>query len=274
MWLISLLTNSWKKLENRWWHIVDKVFEYVPKPVSQATGKVFSKDTADQIWESFHDIKNHFSELFNQIKEEDSINLAEEDIPCAIITNATYDGPFTRARKIWVYDLVEEYNNIDYCLYRDKKKKKFILWYRWTEFTDAKDYIADANILIWTHEFNDKFQKAVVIYDEICQKYPDDIRVITWHSLWGTICYMIAQKKDPDRTVVFNAGSSVNPTFVMMMKDTQYQADWTKRVFTYRILWDIVSTLSVIWYTRTFRKASVNPKELHAAANFIPAQIV
>jgi hypothetical protein len=55
------------------------------------------------------------------------------------------------------------------------------------------------------------------------------------------------------------------------MKDTQYQADWTKRVFTYRILGDIVSTLSVIWYTRTFRKASVNPKELHAAVNFLPS---
>jgi len=58
------------------------------------------------------------------------------------------------------------------------------------------------------------------------------------------------------------------------MKDTQFQADWTKRVFTYRILGDVVSTLSVIGYTRTFRKASVNPKELHAAANFLPAEFV
>jgi hypothetical protein len=41
--------------------------------------------------------------------------------------NATYDDPFTRARKIESYDLVEEHNSIEYCLYRDAKKKKFIL---------------------------------------------------------------------------------------------------------------------------------------------------
>lgn len=273
MGVLSLLTNSWKKLWNRWWHIVDRAFEYLPQPVSQTTEKIFSRATADQITDGFNDIKNRFSDLFGQIKEEDTINLAEEDIPCAIITNESYNDPFTRARKVWVYELVEDYNSIEYCLYRDKKKEKFILWFRGTEFTEAKDYIADANILIWTHEFNERFQKSVLLYDEICEKYPDDIRVITWHSLGGTICYLIAQKKDPDRTVVFNAGSSVNPTFVMMMKDTQFQAPRTKRVFTYRILWDIVSTLSVIWYTRTFRKASVNPKELHAAMNFMPIKV-
>jgi hypothetical protein len=70
---------------------------------------------------------------------------------------------------------------------------------------------------------------------------------------------MIAQSKNPDRTVVFNPGASLNPTFLLMFKDTQFGAAWTKRVFTYRILGDIVSTLSVIGYTRTFRKASVNP---------------
>jgi hypothetical protein len=109
------------------------------------------------------------------------------------------------------------------------------------------------------------------VYEEIATKFPDDIKIITWHSLWGTICYMIAQKKDPDRTVVFNPWSSANPTFIMMMKDTQTQEPRTKRIFTYRILWDIVSTLSVIGYTRTFRKASVNPADLHAAINFLPA---
>jgi hypothetical protein len=85
---------------------------------------------------------------------------------------------------------------------------------------------------------------------------------------------MIAQSKNPDRTVVFNPGSSLNPTFLLMFKDTQCGAAWTKRVFTYKILGDIVSTLSYIGYTRTFRKASVNPGELHTIANFYFEEIL
>ncbi len=83
---------------------------------------------------------------------------------------------------------------------------------------------------------------------------------------------MLAKDKNPDRTVVFNPGSSANPAFVLMMKDTQLQEPWTKHVFTYRMLGDIVSTLSVIGYTRTFRKASLNPAQLHAVKNFMPGQ--
>lgn len=83
---------------------------------------------------------------------------------------------------------------------------------------------------------------------------------------------MVAQQKDPDRTVVFNAGSSANPTFLLMMKDTQYQAPRTKRVFTYRILGDLVSALSVIGYTRTFRIPSVNPLDMHRMSNFLPQE--
>ena len=271
--VIEWITTNWKKLRNRWWHVIDSVLQYVPKPITETTEKIISKNTAEQIGESLHDIKSRFSELFWALQEEDTINLAQEDIPCAIITNISYDNPFSRPKKVQSYELIEEYNSIEYCLYRDKKKKKFIIGFRGTEFTEIKDYLSDMNIFLGTHEFNERFQSSVDIYDKICSVYPDDIRVITWHSLGWTICYLIAQKKDPDRTVVFNPGSSANPTFVLMMKDTQFQAPWTKRVFTYRIRGDIVSTLSVIGYTRTFHKASVNPKELHAAVNFMPTQI-
>ena len=274
MWLLDSLTTQWKKLFNRSGHIIDTVFTQMPWSIVKTTEKVFSKDTAEQITSSIHEVKEHFSELFSNIKEEDTINIATEDIPCAIISNIVYDDPFSRPKKIDIYELIEDHNSIEYCLYRDIKKWKLILWYRGTEFTELSDYISDINIILWTHEFNDRFQTSMWIYEKVCATYPDDIKVITWHSLGWSICYMIAQKKDPDRTVVFNAWSSPNPTFVIMMKDTQFQADWTKRVFTYRILGDVVSTLSVIGYTRTFRKASVNPKELHAAANFLPAEFV
>ena len=58
--------------------------------------------------------------------------------------------------------------------------------------------------MIGTQAFNDRFQESLDIYDKIAATYPEDIKVITGHSLGGTICYMIAQLKEPDRTVVFN----------------------------------------------------------------------
>ncbi len=266
---IETVKTQWKKLRNRWWHVADSVLKYLPQPVQQLPKKIFSPETKEQLLEWFAYAKQSFNSLFEAIKEEDTINVAEEDIPCGIIANIVYDSPFDRPRKIALYDLIEEYNSIEYCLYRDITKQKYILWYRGTEIKEARDYISDINIIIGTQWFNDRFQESLAIYDKIAAVYPDDIKIITGHSLGGTICYMIAQLKEPDRTVVFNPGSSANPTFLMMMKDTQFQAPWTKRVFTYRILGDIVSTLSVIGYTRTFRKASVNPWDLHAISNFM-----
>ncbi len=251
---------------------MDSVLKYIPQPISDATQKIFSPEVQAQVMNSFNEVKGHFGDLFGSLTEEDSINLPEEDVPCAYITNIVYDDPFSRPRTIGTYALVEKYNSIEYCLYRDATKKKFILWYRWTEISEAKDYISDVNIIIGTHAFNERFQDSINIYDTIAKEYPDDIKVLTGHSLGGTICYMLAKDKNPDRTVVFNPGSSANPAFVLMMKDTQLQEPWTKHVFTYRMLGDIVSTLSVIGYTRTFRKASLNPAQLHAVKNFMPGQ--
>jgi hypothetical protein len=265
---LTSITTKTKKLRNRWGHIVDRVLKYIPQPITDTTQKIFSQETKEQVLASFEDAKKLFGDFFSKLKEEDTINLSVEDIPCAQITFHTYDDPFSRPKTIGSYMLVEKYNNIEYCLYRDEKIGKCIIGYRGTEVKEAKDYISDINIVIWTQEFNDRFQESVEVYDTICKEYPDDIKVITGHSLWGTICYMIAKAKDPDRTVVFNPWSSANPTFLLMIKDTQFQAPWTKRVFTYRMMGDIVSSLSAIWYTRTFRKASVNPAELHAVANF------
>lgn len=270
---VETVKTNGKKIRNRWWHVVDSVLQYLPQPVQETLEKIpekiFSPQTKEQLLEWFSYAQKSFSSLFASIKEEDTISIDPADIPCGIIANICYDDPFIRPRTIGTYTLVEEYNSIEYCLYRDSTKQKYILWYRWTEIKEARDYISDINIVIGTQAFNDRFQESLAIYDKIATSYPEDIKVITGHSLGGTICYMIAQLKEPDRTVAFNPWSSANPTFLMMMKDTQFGAPWTKHVFTYRILGDIVSTLSVIWYTRTFRKASVNPWELHAISNFM-----
>lgn len=263
--------GQWGKKVRDWWNrVINGIWGKAPEPVTKITKKVFSEDNKEQVVNTFDGIKNHFGKLFSSLKEEHNINLPTEDLPCAVISNIVYDDPFSRPRQIYNYALIEKHNSIEYCVYRDEKQQKYILWFRWTEAKEAKDFITDINIILGTEAFSERFLESEKKFDEISAEFPDDIKVITGHSLWGSICLMIAQQRNPDRTVVFNPWTSANATFVKMIKDTEEKADRTRRVFSYKILWDIVSTLSVVGYTRVFRKPTLHPWELHAIKNFMP----
>lgn len=268
--LESPVWESSKKLRNRWGNVVNSVLKYIPQPITDTAGKIFSEENKEQLLNSIDGIKKQFGSLFSSLKDEDIINLAVEDLPCAVISNIVYDDPFSRPRQIYSYKLVENHNNIEHCIYRDEKQKKLILGFRGTEATEAKDYISDVNILLWTTMFNERFQQSLEIYKDVVKEFPEDIRVITWHSLGWSICYMIAQLESPDRTVVFNPWASANATFVRMFADTEKKVDWTRKVFTYRISGDPISTLSVVWYTRSFKRATLHPGQLHTIGNFMP----
>ena len=259
-----------KKVRDRWNRVINGIWGKAPKPLKETTEKVFSEDNKEQLVNTFDGVKKQFSKIFSSLKEEHEINLPVEDLPCAVISNIVYDDPFSRPRKIYNYSLIEEHNSIEYCVYRDALQQKFIMWFRWTEPTEARDLITDINILLGTEKFSERFLESEKQFDELAKEFPDDIKVITGHSLWGSICLMIAQQRNPDRTVVFNPWTSANTTFVKMIKDTEQKVDRTRRVFSYKILGDIVSTLSVVGYTRVFRKASIHPWELHAIKNFMP----
>ena len=259
-----------KKVRDRWNRVINGIWGKAPKPVKETTEKVFSEDNKEQLVNTFDGVKKQFSKIFSSLKEEHEINLPVEDLPCAVISNIVYDDPFSRPRKIYNYSLIEEHNSIEYCVYRDALQQKLIIWFRWTEPTEARDLITDINILLGTEKFSERFLESEKQFDELAKEFPDDIKVLTGHSLWGSICLMIAEQRNPDRTVVFNPWTSANATFVKMIKDTEQKVDRTRRVFSYKILGDIVSTLSVVGYTRVFRKASIHPWELHAIKNFMP----
>lgn len=209
-----------------------------------------------------------FSEVFNKVFEEDDLNLDPQDVACAYIADRVYLNPFERPRHIFGYELDEKFNEFEYALYVNQEKKTWILGYRGTEVTAIKDYISDLNILLGTQSWNTRFGLSVKVYEDAKKSYPGYHCRVTGHSLGGTISYFIAKRFQPDRCVVFNAGSSANPTFAALIADTQLQSDRTRRVFTYRIAGDPISTLSVIGYTRTFRKRNLNPLALHGVANF------
>lgn len=206
--------------------------------------------------------------MFDKVFEEDDINLDPQDIPAAYVSDRVYLNPFERPRHIFGYELDEKFNEFEYALYVNHEKKTWIIGYRGTEVTAVKDYISDLNILLGTQSWNDRFNHSVQVYEDAKKTYPDYHSIVTGHSLGGTIAYFIAKKFIPDRCVGFNPGSSANPTFAALIADTQAQADWTRRVFTYHISGDPISTLSFIGYTRSFRKRNLNPMGLHAIANF------
>lgn len=213
-------------------------------------------DTIKKQWDSIH---TSFSGVFDKVFEEDDLNLDPQDIPCAYISDRVYLNPFERPRHIFGFELDEKFNEFEYALYVNHAKKTWIIGYRGTEVTAVKDYISDLNILLGTQSWNERFNASVHVYEEAKKMYPDYHSVVTGHSLGGTIAYFIAKKFLPDRCVGFNPGSSANPTFAQLIADTQMQADRTRRVFTYRISGDPISTLSVIGYTRSFRKRNLNP---------------
>lgn len=216
-------------------------------------------------WNSIH---TTFSGVFDKVFEEDDVNLDPQDVPCAYICDRVYLNPFERPRYLFGFELDEKFNEFEYALYVNHEKKTWILGYRGTEVTAVKDYISDLNIVLGTQAWNDRFNSSIHVYEEAKKAYPDYKAWVTGHSLGGTISYFIAKKFLPDRCVGFNPGSSANPTFAQLIADTQMQADRTRRVFTYHISGDPISTLSFIGYTRSFRRRNLNPIGLHMIANF------
>jgi hypothetical protein len=110
-----------------------------------------------------------------------------------------------------------------------------------------------------------------MIYDAFREKYPDYKKWICGHSLWWTICYIVAKHRIPDRCTVFNPGSSLNQMFIQMLTNTIQWAPRVKNVYTYKILWDPVSLFSFVWFTKVFTVSSVDPVELHSFDNFLVA---
>lgn len=274
MWFTSALKTAWSAIGVFGKDAIDVIGRTVKKPVAYLSEKsgffggimeYLPTESIKNEWDSIH---TSFSGVFDKVFEEDSINLDPQDIACAYISDRVYLNPFERPRHIFGYELDEKFNEFEYALYVNHTTKTWIIGYRGTEVTAVKDYISDLHIALGTQSWNERFEGSVKIYEDATKAYPDYHKVITGHSLWGTIAYFIAKRFNPDRCVGFNPGSSANPTFAQLIADTQTQADRTRHVFTYHIAGDPISSLSYIGYSRAFRKRNLNPLGLHGISNF------
>lgn len=194
--------------------------------------------------------------------------IQEHDDQIVAVVKDVYRNPNERQDEIGDWILDKDMSFLVHAAYRHRNENLVLICYRWTDFKDVKDVFSDVQIVLWVNWIDGRVQDSLNFFDDVQMKYPDAKKWICWHSLWGTICYVVTKHRNPERCVVFNSWSSPTTTFLWMMMDTLTKREWTKSVTTYKIWWDIVSTLSFIWNVKNFTVKSVNPLTLHSINTF------
>lgn len=213
-------------------------------------------------------MKVKFASLFNQVTDP-VIKLQLEDITCLQVAYATYVPPEKRQVKIGDYQLENlPLDESKTCLYVNHITKNIIIGYKGTDVKDIKDLSSDIEIILGVSGLDKRLKESLKFYDEVREKYPDYTKWVCGHSLGGTLAYIVAKHRVPQRCTVFNPGSSPNMLFIQMLTDTVQKASWTKNVYTYKMLGDPVSTFSHVGNTKIFRIKAVDPLALHAIENF------
>lgn len=213
-------------------------------------------------------MKVQFASLFNQVASP-VIVLDPEDTICLQVSRVTYMPLASRPVMIGDYHLenLPGFENKN-CLYVNHAKNHIVIGYKGTDILDFKDISSDLQIILGVSGLDKRLKESLKFYDAIRKKYQGYTRWVCGHSLGGTIAYMVAKHRLPERCTVFNPGSSPNTLFIQMLTDTLQKAPWTAHVYTYKMLGDPVSTFSYVGNTKVFRIKSVDPVLLHSIENF------
>lgn len=193
---------------------------------------------------------------------------AKQDGQIIEILLENYENPNKRKKEIQDWLLDEELNFPLHNVYIHKTEKKILIAYRGTDFTNLKDIISDIQIILGTNAIDIRVEESFDFFDQVNVKYPYHTKRVTGHSLGGTISLLIAKHRKPDRVIVFNPGSAPTRSFLGMMQDTLFKKARTTTITTYKILGDIVSTLSFIGNTKTFILETPDPQKLHSITSF------
>lgn len=208
-----------------------------------------------------------------QKKAEAVIVLDKKDfINCKVAAEA-YKDPMQRINNHDKRELLIENNrnNNSHCIYVNHERKILTIGYRGTVVTNVNDLSSDLQIILWVSNMDERVGESLDVYDEMRLKFPDYEKWICWHSLGWTICYVVAKHRNPARCCVFNPGWSINQMFLHMITDTIQKKPRTLNIYTYKILWDPISSFSFVWNTKIFIVAKKDPLWLHALTNFTNA---
>lgn len=212
-------------------------------------------------------IAERFAKILWKKKFEKSAIQGHDDQIVEVVKEV-YRSPNERKDEVWDWILDRDMNFLVHAAYKHRMENIVLVCYRWTDFKDVKDIFSDIQIVLGVNWIDGRVQQSLDFFDEVQMKYPNAKKRICGHSLWWTISYIVTRHRSPERCIVFNPWASPTKSFIWMMKDTLFKKEWTKCVTTYKIWWDVVSTLSFIWNVENFTIKSASPLTLHTIDSF------
>lgn len=201
-------------------------------------------------------------------KKFQKFSIQEHDDQIVEVVREVYLPPEKRKNEVWDWILDKETSFLVHAAYKHRKENIILVCYRWTDFKNMRDLFSDIQIVLWVNGIDWRVQESLDFFDEVQMKYPDTKKWVCGHSLWWTISYIITKHRSPERCIVFNPWASPTKSFIWMMKDTLFNKSWTKCITTYKVWWDIISTLSFVWNVKSFTIKSANPLKLHTIDSF------
>ena len=199
-----------------------------------------------------------FEELPIQAHDDQIVTLVQE----------SYEAPENRKKIVGDRKLDDDFNELRHCVYIHYQEPRVMICYRGTDFKNVQDLISDIQIVLWINAMDSRVIESLNLYDAVNMKYPTHGKWISGHSLWGTISYIVAKHREFERCVVFNPWAAPTKSFFGMIQDTVFRKEWTKKITTYRILGDSISTLSFVGNIKMFILKSVAPLKLHSIDSF------
>lgn len=184
------------------------------------------------------------------------------------VVKEVYLPPEERADEVGDWILDKDTSFLVHAAYKHRSENIVLICYRWTDFKNIKDLLSDVQIVLWVNWIDGRVQESLDFFDKIQIKYPNAKKWVCGHSLWWTISYIVTLHRSPERCIVFNPWASPTKSFIWMLKDTLFKKQWTKHVTTYKIWWDVISTLSFVWNVKSFVVKSANPLTLHTINSF------
>ena len=192
----------------------------------------------------------------------------EHDDQIVSVVREVYLPPEKRIDEVGDWILDKNTNFLVHAAYKHRSENIVLICYRWTDFKDMRDLFSDVQIVLWVNWIDKRVQDSLDFFDEIQMRYPDAKKWVCGHSLWWTISYIVTKHREPERCIAFNPWASPTKSFVWMMKDTLFKKAWTKSITTYKIWWDVISTLGFVWNVKSFVVKSVNALTLHSIDTF------
>ena len=227
-------------------------------------------DKQDFKWESnfaTQKVAEWFAKILWRKKFEKSA-IQEHDDQIVSVVREVYLPPEKRIDEVGDWILDKNTNFLVHAAYKHRIEDIVLICYRWTDFKNMRDLFSDVQIVLWVNWIDKRVQDSLAFFDEIQMRYPDAKKWVCGHSLWWTISYIVTKHREPERCIVFNPWASPTKSFVWMMKDTLFRKSWTKTITTYKVRWDVISTLGFVWNVKSFVVKSVNPLTLHSIDTF------